>query len=76
MRDAARKLIEAYKVKTPGPDAAIKGLSGGNVQRAVLARELHVFIEALVVREFGETVADFRLALGDVRLDVLGRVLQ
>ena len=24
----ARKLIEAYKVKTPGPDAAIRGLSG------------------------------------------------
>jgi simple sugar transport system ATP-binding protein len=40
MRDTARKLIEAYRVKTPGPDAAIKGLSGGNVQRAVLAREL------------------------------------
>ena len=40
MRDVARKLIEAYRVKTPGPDAPIKGLSGGNVQRAVLAREL------------------------------------
>lgn len=40
MRSIARKLIEAYRVKTPGPDAAIKGLSGGNVQRAVLAREL------------------------------------
>jgi len=40
MRETARRLIEAYKVKTPGPDAAIRGLSGGNVQRAVLAREL------------------------------------
>ncbi|WP_395710500.1 ABC transporter ATP-binding protein [Reyranella sp.] len=28
------------RVKTPGPDAPIKALSGGNVQRAVLAREL------------------------------------
>ncbi|MBS0519753.1 MAG: ATP-binding cassette domain-containing protein, partial [Proteobacteria bacterium] len=40
MRAVARKLIETYRVKTPGPDAPIKGLSGGNVQRAVLAREL------------------------------------
>ena len=24
MRDTARKLIEAYRVKTPGPDAAIR----------------------------------------------------
>ena len=49
MRDAARRLIEAYKVKTPGPDAAIKGLSGGNVQRAVLARELSSEGDLLIV---------------------------
>ncbi|MGA2493003.1 MAG: ABC transporter ATP-binding protein [Roseiarcus sp.] len=40
MREAARGLIERYRVKTPGPDAPIASLSGGNVQRAVLAREL------------------------------------
>jgi simple sugar transport system ATP-binding protein len=49
MRDAARRLIEAYRVKTPGPDAAIKGLSGGNVQRAVLARELSSEGDLLIV---------------------------
>jgi simple sugar transport system ATP-binding protein len=49
MRDAARKLIEAYRVKTPGPDATIKGLSGGNVQRAVLARELSSEGDLLIV---------------------------
>jgi general nucleoside transport system ATP-binding protein len=32
--------IAAFKVKTPGPAAPIETLSGGNVQRAVLAREL------------------------------------
>ena len=32
--------IAAFKVKTPGPHAPIETLSGGNVQRAVLAREL------------------------------------
>ena len=49
MREAARRLIEAYRVTTPGPDAAIKGLSGGNVQRAVLARELSSEGDLLIV---------------------------
>jgi simple sugar transport system ATP-binding protein len=49
MRETARALIEAYRVKTPGPDAAIKGLSGGNVQRAVLARELSSEGDLLIV---------------------------
>ena len=40
MRTQALAAIEAFRVKTPGPDAPIETLSGGNVQRAVLAREL------------------------------------
>jgi len=36
----ARELIHEYGVKTQGEGAAIRTLSGGNVQRAVLAREL------------------------------------
>jgi simple sugar transport system ATP-binding protein len=36
----ARELIQEYGVKTQGEGAAIRTLSGGNVQRAVLAREL------------------------------------
>ena len=40
MRSQALAKIAAFKVKTPGPDALIETLSGGNVQRAVLAREL------------------------------------
>jgi general nucleoside transport system ATP-binding protein len=40
MRERARRLIAEFKVKTDGPDAPIATLSGGNVQRAVLAREL------------------------------------
>ena len=40
MRTQALAKIAAFKVKTPGPDALIENLSGGNVQRAVLAREL------------------------------------
>lgn len=40
MLERARRLIAEFKVKTDGPDAPIGHLSGGNVQRAVLAREL------------------------------------
>jgi simple sugar transport system ATP-binding protein len=36
----ALQAIAQFKVKTPGPAARIDTLSGGNVQRAVLAREL------------------------------------
>jgi simple sugar transport system ATP-binding protein len=49
MREAARGLIEAYRVKTSGPDAPIRALSGGNVQRAVLARELSSEGDLLIV---------------------------
>ena len=35
MRERARALIEADHVKTRGPDATIRGLSGGNVQRGL-----------------------------------------
>jgi simple sugar transport system ATP-binding protein len=40
LRRRAREWIVAYGVKTQGERAAIRTLSGGNVQRAVLAREL------------------------------------
>lgn len=40
MRDMAKNLIGIFSIKTPSPDTPIGNLSGGNVQRAVLAREL------------------------------------
>ena len=40
VRANGQKWIERYGIKTPGPDASIATLSGGNIQRAVLAREL------------------------------------
>jgi len=48
LRDQAQRLIGEYKVKTAGPDAPIRTLSGGNVQRAVLARELSERVSVLV----------------------------
>ena len=45
----ALSYIETFKVKTQGPHAAIGTLSGGNVQRAVLARELSAPVSLLIV---------------------------
>ncbi len=40
IREMASGLIQTFSVKTPSPETPISNLSGGNVQRAVLAREL------------------------------------
>ena len=45
----ARRLIADYKVKTSSPAAPMRTLSGGNVQRAVLARELSSEVALLIV---------------------------
>jgi general nucleoside transport system ATP-binding protein len=49
LRQRARELIAAFGVKTRGELAPISSLSGGNVQRAVLARELSDEAELLLV---------------------------
>ena len=47
-RSRARDWIAAYGIKTQGENAPIRSLSGGNVQRAVLARELAGDINVLI----------------------------
>jgi simple sugar transport system ATP-binding protein len=37
----SKRLIESFKVKTPSPETPIKNLSGGNIQKVILARELN-----------------------------------
>ena len=49
LRERARAWIAEYDVKTQGERAPIRSLSGGNVQRAVLARELAGEAELLLV---------------------------
>ena len=39
-RDAAAAMMQRFDVRASGPDAAFSALSGGNQQKAVLAREL------------------------------------
>lgn len=45
----AQELIDHFRIKAPAPQGPISALSGGNVQRAVLARELTGDINVLVV---------------------------
>jgi general nucleoside transport system ATP-binding protein len=38
--EACKKAIRDYEIKTPGTTTTVKSLSGGNIQKLVLAREL------------------------------------
>ncbi|RWN02736.1 MAG: ABC transporter ATP-binding protein [Mesorhizobium sp.] len=49
IRDYATRLVEQFKVKTASLASPIASLSGGNVQRAVLARELTGEVDLLIV---------------------------
>jgi general nucleoside transport system ATP-binding protein len=48
MREEAARRIARYKVRTRSPDTPLAALSGGNVQRAVLARELDGGAEVMI----------------------------
>jgi general nucleoside transport system ATP-binding protein len=72
VRRTAQDLIARYRVKTPSPSTPIRDLSGGNVQRAVLARELSGGVEVLVAANpcFGldfEAAADIRAQIIEAR---------
>ena len=49
MRRRAARMVASYGIRTPSPDAPIGVLSGGNVQRCVLARELDGAVTLLIV---------------------------
>jgi simple sugar transport system ATP-binding protein len=49
IRAYAARLVEQFKVKTASLASPIQALSGGNVQRAVLARELTGEVDLLIV---------------------------
>jgi simple sugar transport system ATP-binding protein len=72
IRRGARQMIEAYRVKASSPDAPIGQLSGGNVQRAVLARELSDAADLLIAANpvFGldfSAVAEIRAQIVEAR---------
>ena len=41
MRSQSNEMVEGYNIDTPSLDTPIKLLSGGNIQKVILARELH-----------------------------------
>jgi simple sugar transport system ATP-binding protein len=48
MRERAEQAIATYEIKAPGPDAEADTLSGGNIQKVVLAREFAGDLKALI----------------------------
>ena len=72
IRARAAALVERYRVKTASLDAPMATLSGGNVQRAILARELSGEVDVLVVANpcFGldfASVAEIRAQIMEQR---------
>ncbi|ABG33515.1 ABC transporter ATP-binding protein [Roseobacter denitrificans] len=50
-RGFAERIIDAFDVRTPGPDNAARSLSGGNLQKFVIGREVLQRPEILVVNQ-------------------------
>ena len=72
IRDFASQLVAQFRVKTASLSSPIQALSGGNVQRAVLARELTGQVDLLIVSNpcFGldfSAVADIRARIMKAR---------
>jgi simple sugar transport system ATP-binding protein len=51
MKENANKLIKEFSVKTPSLDTPIKNLSGGNIQKLIMARELSRQPKALIAAQ-------------------------
>lgn len=50
-RDFAERIIAGFDVRTPGPENAARSLSGGNLQKFVIGREVLQRPEVLVVNQ-------------------------
>ena len=51
LRSLARQLIERFGVKARGPDAPARSLSGGNLQKYVVGREIDAVPKLLIVSQ-------------------------
>ncbi len=72
MRQQSADLIKKYKVKAGGPDAIAKSLSGGNLQKFLVGREIEASPKVLIVAQptWGVDVgasAQIRAALLELR---------
>ncbi|PQO23043.1 ABC transporter [Rhodobacteraceae bacterium WD3A24] len=50
-RAFAERIIAAHDVRTPGPEVAARALSGGNLQKFVMGREIQQRPEVLIVNQ-------------------------
>jgi len=80
LRRQADRLIEQFRIKTASADSPLATLSGGNVQRCALARELSGDVSLLIVAnpcfglDFG-AVSDIRARLMAARNSGVGLLL-
>ncbi|NDY90029.1 ABC transporter ATP-binding protein [Ideonella livida] len=51
MRELARSLIQRFNVKAGGPDAAARSLSGGNLQKFIVGREIDAQPRLLIIAQ-------------------------
>ncbi|MFT4190236.1 MAG: ABC transporter ATP-binding protein [Comamonas sp.] len=51
LADQARRIIARFNVKTPGPHTAAKSLSGGNLQKFIVGREIDARPRLLIVSQ-------------------------
>ena len=51
LADQARSIIDRFKVKASGPDAAAQSLSGGNLQKFIVGREISASPKLLIVSQ-------------------------
>ncbi len=70
-RDFAERIIKDFDVRTPGPENAARSLSGGNLQKFVIGREVLQRPEVLVVNQptwgvDASAAADIRQSLLDL----------
>jgi ABC-type uncharacterized transport system ATPase subunit len=65
----ARELIAEFEIRTPGPETRVAALSGGNVQKVVLARELSFDPKVVVYSKptYGLDVRTTRSVRGTIR---------
>lgn len=48
IRERTSRIIDDFKVKTPSPETAARSLSGGNLQKFIIGREIHQNPQVLV----------------------------
>ena len=51
LRTQATEIIERYRVKAGGPEAAARSLSGGNLQKFIVGREIEAAPRVLIVSQ-------------------------